>query len=216
MSVLDFFFPKRCLGCGRVGEYFCAACRKKIVVIKRPICPECGRPAFDSATHPGCRGRYTIDGLTSFFRYESIIQKAVKALKYRFVSDLATEFVSLIPQDLFPKSSCLIPIPLYPTRLRERGYNQAEVMGKLIAAKLNIVMRTDILRRTKQTVPQVEKKQRKDRLKNMEKVFSVSSPVSPNILLFDDVFTTGATMRSAANVLKRNGAKIVWGITMAR
>ena len=193
----------------------------------------CGRPAIDGATHPGCRTRYTIDGLTSFFRYDGIIRKAVKALKYRFVSDLASEFVSIIPNDAlrFLMKSRIpdqvrndnvvyVPIPLHPSRFRERGYNQAEVLGKLIAGKLGIAVRTDILIRTRKTTPQVEMKKREARLKNMENVFAVSPNNSislyPYIFLFDDVFTTGATMRSAANVLKRKGVKFVWAVTMAR
>lgn len=215
---MDILFPKRCLGCGRIGKYFCDQCRKTIRVIaaNEAICPVCERPAIDGATHPRCRTKYIIDGLTVFFRYDGIIRKAVKALKYRLIFDLASEFVSLIHSLDFPKSSLFVPIPLHSSRFRERGFNQAEVLGRLVAEKLHVPVRTDILKRIKRTTPQVEMKKRDGRLKNMEKVFSVSSPVSPNILLFDDVFTTGATMRSAANVLKRSGAKIVWGITMAR
>ncbi len=170
-----------------------------------------------------CKTRYTIDGLTSFFHYDSIIQKAIKALKYRFVSDLATEFVSLIPQSsfsLFPKASVLAPIPLHSARLRHRGFNQAELLGSLIVQRLKIPIRTDIIKRTRSTTPQVEMKDREDRLKNMSDVFSSLNSkleaISSTIFLFDDVFTTGATMRAAANTLKREGAAFVWGITMAR
>ena len=82
-------------------------------------------------------------------------------------------------------------------------------------------MRTDILRRVKETIPQVAMKKREARMKNMEGVFGFTGDTrihrhSDTIVLFDDVFTTGATMRSAANVLKRNGMKYVWAVTMAR
>lgn len=190
------------------------------------ICPVCERAAIDGATHPRCMSRFAIDGLTSFFRYDGAIRKAVKALKYRLVSDLAAEFVSLISEDLFsklytlnPKPFCFIPIPLHPSRFRERGFNQTEVLGKLIAAKLHASLQKDILRRVRRTTAQVEMKRREDRLQNMKNVFSVSAIKYRNneaLFLFDDVFTTGATMRSAANVLKRSGVKFVWGITMAR
>lgn len=92
------------------------------------------------------------------------------------------------------------------------------MLGKLLADRLHIPMRTDILRRTKKTTPQVEMKDRKDRLKNMKNVFSHGSKfmIHDSIILFDDVFTTGATMRSAGETLKRAGAKHVWAVTMAR
>lgn len=217
MNLFDFIFPKRCVNCGRIGKYFCVACRAKIRVIQpnEPICPMCGRLALDGVTHPRCRTQYSLDGLTSFFHYDGTARKAIKAIKYRLVSDLAEEFISLVPKFSLPKSSLLIPIPLHSARYRARGFNQAEVLGTILAKRLNIPVRTDILRRVKETVPQVEMKKRDDRLKNMEYVFSCNH-VSGNVILFDDVFTTGATMRSAANVLKRAGAAHVWAVTMAR
>ena len=229
MNLLDFIFPKRCLDCGSIGKYFCDRCRLTIRMIKtnEAICPVCEKPAIDGRTHPGCLNRYTPDGLTSFFRYDGIVRKAIKALKYHLVSDLAVEFVSLIPKEFFPKPYALsplpyvcIPIPLHPSRFRERGFNQAEVLGIAFFEPYGISMRTDILKRVKHTMPQVAMKDRKKRLTNMEHVFTVQPFVMTHtpcaIFLFDDVFTTGATMRSAANALKRAGAEFVWAVTMAR
>lgn len=216
--VLDFIFPKRCVGCGRIGKYFCAACRAKIrpIAFNEAICPMCGRRAFDGVTHPRCRTRYSIDGLTSFFHYNGIARKAIKAIKYRLVFDLAAEFISLISDIKLP-AGVIVPIPLYSSRLRDRGFNQAEVLGNILAKRLNITTRTDILRRTKATTPQVEMKDKKRRLANMQNVFSASGSLrGSSIILFDDVFTTGATMRSAGSVLKHAGAKHVWAVTMAR
>ena len=222
MNILDFFFPKRCVGCGRIGRYFCDDCRAKIryIAANECICPMCGRLALDGATHPGCRTRYGLDGLTSFFHYNGPVRKAVKALKYRRVSDLASEFVSLIPTKLLSSnllSSLFIPVPLHTSRFRLRGFNQAEVLGRIVAGRLNIPVETDILRRVKMTDSQVDMKNRDERLKNMKNVFqAVKTIQNKDIMLFDDVCTTGATMRSAANALKRAGAKRVWAVTMAR
>lgn len=225
MRILDLLFPKRCLGCGRVGKYFCDSCRKGVTSIanNEARCPMCGKPAIDGVTHPRCQTRYSLDGLTSFFRYDGVIRQAVKTLKYRCVSDLADEFVSLISNSylnevtkLQSNDVTLIPIPLHRSRLMERGFNQAEVLGRLVAEKLHIPITTDILKRVKKTVPQVAMKKKGARLKNMEGVFSVCSESPGRVVLFDDVFTTGATMRSAANALKRAGAKYVWAVTMAR
>lgn len=187
----------------------------------------CFKPAIDGATHPRCRTRYSLDGLTSFFHYRGIIRNAIKKLKYRFVTDLAQEFINLIPQKLIKvtiqqcnNEAMLVPIPLHPSRLRFRGFNQAEVLGKIVAQKLDIPMKTDILVRMKKTLPQVEMKERKKRLENMQDVFSINSQSTitnyqSRIILFDDVTTTGATLRSAANTLKRAGVKFVCGVVMA-
>jgi len=175
----------------------------------------CGRPALDGITHPRCRTRYSLDGLTSFFHYDGPVRKAIKAIKYRLVSDLAEECVSLIPDFSFPKRALLIPIPLHPKRFRDRGFNQAEVLGTILAKRLNIAVRTDILRRTRATMPQAEIKEKKKRLENMKNSF-VSREIRENILLFDDVCTTGATLRNAAIALKQAGANHIWAITIAR
>ncbi len=222
MGILDFIFPKRCVSCGAIGQYFCRSCRTRIrpIEIYEAICPVCERSAIGGATHPKCRGRYTIDGLTSFFHYDGVIRKAIKVLKYRSVFDIAAEFVSLAAlPDL--SADILIPIPLHISKLRERGYNQAEGLGRILAKQLNIPIQTAILLRTRKTIAQVAMKDRKSRLTNMEKAFGLaqtgkSMPQGTSVLLFDDVFTTGATMRAAANVLKRAGAKNVWAVTMAR
>lgn len=217
MNLLDFLFPKRCIGCGRIGKYFCDRCRAKIryIATNEAICPMCGRLSFDGATHPKCRTKYGLDGLTSFFHYDGSVRKAIKALKYRRISDLASEFVSLILPSHF--GSVLVPIPLHISRLRSRGFNQAEVLGSCFALQGNIPVRTDIIRRVKVTEPQVDMKTKDERLENMKNVFQVVKTIQyKNIMLFDDVFTTGATMRSAATVLKRAGAKCVWAVTMAR
>ncbi|MBU1326608.1 ComF family protein [Patescibacteria group bacterium] len=226
MQLLDLFFPKRCIGCGKIGRYFCERCKLRIRVIgeREAICPVCEKPAIGGAIHPRCKSRYSIDGLTSFFRYDGPVRKAIKTVKYRLVSDLVFEFIDLIPQFAIRQldnSQLLVPIPLHSSRLRERGFNQAAILGKLIADKINIPLRTDILKRVRKTTPQVEMKKRDDRLKNMGNVFVVNNIAiqqynNSAIFLFDDVFTTGATMRAAANILKRSGVKFVWGVTIAR
>lgn len=236
MNILDIIFPKRCLNCGRFGKYFCDRCVAAIQTIEasETICPVCERLAFGGMTHPRCQTKYSLDGLTSIFHYDGIVREAVKTLKYRLVTDLAKEFISFIPISFFDELTkyqidevSLIPIPLHVSRLRDRGFNQAEVLAQFIVRRLNIPIRTDILRRVIKTVPQVEMKDRKERLKNMKHVFSIYNSLprlqagkfqihNSSIILFDDVFTTGATMRAAGDTLKRAGATFVWAVTMAR
>ena len=146
MNLLDFLFPKRCVGCGSLGRYLCNRCSGTIQYAQQ-ICPMCEKPAIDGVTHPRCKTRYSIDGVTSFFRYDGVVKKAIKSLKYRFVSDLSSEFVVLMTRssffdrtnDLNSKllHATLVPIPLHPSRLRERGFNQAEVIGRIIASKVD-------------------------------------------------------------------------------
>lgn len=228
MAVLDYIFPKRCLGCGSVGTYFCSGCRKRVrdIPSNEMICPVCERPAIDGATHPRCRTRYSLDGLTSFFRYDDVVKKAITSFKYRGVFDLATAFISLVPSGysglpaiLGREDVMLVPIPLHLHRQRTRGFNQAEILGSLLAQRLHIKMHTGILRRIADTPPQVTMRERSARLINLQRAFMCEKQGLErwnNIILLDDVYTTGATMRSAGNTLKRAGARFVWAVTMAR
>lgn len=240
MGILDLFFPKRCVGCGRIGRYFCVRCLPTIRLIEsqEAICPVCEKPAIDGATHPRCQTRYSLDGLTSLFHYHGVVRQAIKSLKYRYVSDLAQEFIDLVPSsslDRIPKSlssnplsSLCIPVPLHSSRERFRGFNQADVLGKLLSERLGIQVNA-ALRRVKKTTPQVEMKDRQKRLTNMTDVFALTECFDKRVpkhqfvkdfvrgvILFDDVFTTGATMRAAGSVLKRAGIPSVWAVTMAR
>lgn len=259
MSILDLLFPRRCVSCGKLGKYLCPQCCSIIRIIEQnqQVCPVCERPAINGGTHPRCQTKYSLNGLTSFFVYEATIKKAIKLLKYKFVTDLTAELFSLldgraevacrqffsesnrslkeeksyrenslrIPQKIgrAPRAQnfynhVLTPVPLHPSRLRWRGFNQAELLGKMISTRLNIRFIPDLLIRKKPTRPQVELKG-KQRQENIVDAFVISPHVSissPRIIVFDDVWTTGATLRTCGAVLKRAGAKSVWGLTIAR
>lgn len=207
MDILNLLFPRRCLGCGKIGRYFCSKCVLKI-----------NRIDLNKTIYPVRRSQDSLDGVISFFHYRGIIRQAIKTLKYRLVTDLAKELVDLISLSSFSKASVLVPIPLHSARLRSRGFNQAEVLGSLIANKLNIPIESNLLKRVKNTQPQAEVKNRVDRLKNIGQAFAVDQikQYPKRVILFDDVFTTGATMRGAASALKQAGVKYVWGMTIAR
>lgn len=190
------------------------------------ICPVCERAAIDGCTHPMCQTKFGLDGLISFFHYSGTVRPLIKALKYRGVFDVARVFGDLVPatwyascRTMLKKDAVCVPIPQFRLRTMQRGYNQAELLGLCLAQKLRIPMDADILYRTKQTVPQVEMKDRRERVKNMKGVFSLRPGVRklPGVVfLCDDVFTTGATMRAACLALKRGGVRNVWAVTFAR
>ncbi|MFH0863755.1 MAG: ComF family protein [Candidatus Gottesmanbacteria bacterium] len=266
--LLNLLFPKRCISCGKFGKYICVKCRKKIKPINFQVCPACERPAIGGATHPKCQSKYSLDGLTSFFIYDGPIRKAIKELKYRLVTDLARELVSLtedagdeffqtaiqkqtaevgtkifygtkparIPTMSRFRSSkilclpavwvndannlILVPVPLHWRRENWRGFNQSEVLGKILAQKLDVKFIPDLLIRKKFTQPQVELKG-DERQKNIQNAFTLNHNSSfiihnSNIIVFDDVWTTGSTLRSCGRVLKEAGVKKVWGMTLAR
>lgn len=227
---LDFLFPKRCVHCRSFGVYFCNSCRAKIEPIRFTICPMCERQAVDGVTHPGCRTRYSLDGLISFYRYDGPVKAAIKRLKYKpYIADLVDCLLPSILSTIEGKEDrqklgkfngfTLVAVPLHSQRERERGFNQASLIGKAIAKELRLEFVNGVLKRTRNTKPQVELKG-KDRRENVVDAFAVNKNYTlyakRYVLLVDDVWTTGSTMRVCANVLKRAGAKEVWAMTIAR
>src|SRR3989339_235226 len=208
MNVLDLFFPKFCLGCGKWGSYVCTSCFCKIRPLPYLKCPICGRASIDGCTHPRCKKRFGLDRLISFFPYTGIIQKAIKTIKYRYAYKVTDDVLRNVSFVDLPTQSMFATIPLHPSRRRLRGFNQAEIIAKVLLKRFDISVRTDILKRVRKTIPQVDMKNREDRLLNMKGVFVVNKENIPAILqntiiLVDDVYPTGATMQSACEVLKR-------------
>jgi len=191
------------------------------------ICLVCNRASIDGLTHPGCKGKYTIDGAFCAVAYKGIVKKLIYNFKYKpYLSDLKkflTElfYESIIQQEVFQKalrfSPILVPIPLSQKRLKARGYNHAELLSEGLSRNLNLKL-SEVLQRTKETKSQfgLKLKERKENVKEAFILNTSYSILNTNVLLVDDILTTGSTLLEAARILKRNGAKRVWGLTLAR
>ncbi len=226
MNLLDLFFPKICCGCGKWGSYLCSKCIAQITQTEL-VCPNCERAAIGGKTHPLCQKKYGLDGLWSLGIYQGILRKAIQKLKYRFVQEMAEVLVNLMieywakysPYFLqeIDQEWVIIPVPLYQKRQNWRGFNQSTAMGQILSNSLGLAY-CDTLKRTRQTLPQVRLKSWQRR-KNIKDAFSLTMNhelSTKNILLIDDVWTTGATLKECCYVLKKGGANKVWAITLAR
>ena len=229
--LLDFIFPRRCLGCSRRGRYFCASCAGQMKPFKAQICPGCKKGAIFGKTHLKCRRKTSLAGLISFYPYQGIIKTAITKLKYQYVTDLAQELVTLIHQCIKAEDSAygflrkldksiLVPVPLHWRREKTRGFNQAALLGELLAQEMSWQYH-GALKRKRYTKPQLKLK-KDEREENVKDVFSLNLPTGQRIngstsyLIFDDVWTTGSTLNECGQTLKRAGAKEVWGLTLAR
>ena len=227
-ALKNFLFPRYCLVCGRWGSWLCFDCVNFVKLNDMRICPMCCEPAFAGLTHPRCRRPLGLDGLTSVFVYKGVIKLAISRFKYQFVSDLSEVLVELfltfIGEDkafcsfASQKQVLLTSVPLYWRKKNWRGFNQAELLGRLIAENLGIGFLPDLLIRVKNTKPQMSlsKIQRK---KNIKDVFTINKSLTLShqtpIIIFDDVWTTGLTLKECTKVLKRQGFQKVWGLTLA-
>ncbi len=186
------------------------------------ICPGCGQANKGGLRHGKCGGRSDLLGLTNIWAYEGMAKKIITVAKYRgqFAAlevlcefemqrddlDRFREFLSTKP--------ILVPIPLYKTRFRERGFNQAEVIAELLAQKWSLPVKK-LLTRVRDTGHQAGR-ERWMRMVSIREAFQVSAKGTvASIVLVDDVWTTGATMNEAARELSKAGFKRIWGLVLA-
>lgn len=238
-----YFFPKICYGCGKEGLFVCPDCRPKVArAINSLVCPTCQKPSPLGLTHNECRRPNGLDGLISYYRYSGWAKEIVKDAKFglsphwRAMKELAEEFADEIAtrsslSAIREESTAVVPIPLHWFRKMKRGFNQAEIIAKPIAESLNLPLKTDLIERSTYSLPQTLVKDRSRRA-NVKKAFSINSEFSisyeagfcsagqhsklVNVLLIDDVWTSGATMKECCRTLKLSGVKTVWGITLLR
>lgn len=229
--ILDTLFPISCVSCNHDGVWLCENCFQKIQLLSFQLCPRCEKLITeDGQLCSFCKKlRPPLDALIVASRYkEGNISKLVHLFKYNFVEDLSAPLGKLMVQALLASGlhvpDFIVPVPLHKRRLRWRGFNQAELLANHVSRNLTpgyaIPVFENVLKRIRYTPPQMKIKDYFQRRKNMRDVFSLTAgPLSiknKNILLIDDIATTGATLFECARTLKQNGAKFVFAAVIAR
>lgn len=188
----------------------------------QPICPKCGRPQASGILCSNCRERQTqIDGIRSPFLFDGVMRQAIHHLKYRNLKAISPCLAGLLADYLKSNplpGEALIAVPLHPKRLRERGYNQSKLLAWELGKLISLPVMEDCLTRVKEAKPQVKAANIEERQRNVANAFACpNGKVSGRqVILVDDVCTSGATLQSCAEALKSKGAISVWGLTLAR
>ncbi len=218
---LDQLFPRLCIGCGQQGELLCQSCVAGLPRITPPLCAKCGLPLAANGVCLDCsRHGLTIDGIRSPFRFEGVVRQAIHHLKYGNLKLLArplARLLSVYHETQALPGQVLVPVPLHPKRLRERGYNQAELLARELSQEIDLTL-ANLLYRRSATPPQARVASAQARQRNVAGAFGCCSRdlSATQVILIDDVCTTGATLDSCALALKEAGAASVWGLTIAR
>lgn len=221
----DFIFPKKCIGCKKLGSYLCPNCFSTIHFAQNYFCAVCGRASYNGLTHPKCRGRYTIDGIFPVLNYKGILKKILYQYKYNpHLSDLTTTLGELmyegfIQNEILMKykesdSSLVTSVPLHSSRQKTRGYNQSDLLAKDLAQRLQLSYSKKIIRRVVNTTPQFKlaKELRRENIKNAFQINNSNNIKNKTIFIVDDITTTGTTLSECARIIKRGGARKVFGI----
>ena len=232
--LLNIFYPKTCLLCQRplennaVDNLLCFTCWQGIRKNTPPLCTICGRQIrgdqISKRACPDCqRQNFSFDRAFSPCIYEGVVRELIHKFKYQSKDYLSTLLVRLLNEFIyqyriaFDPFDLIIPIPLHIMRLREREFNQAELLAHRIAEELSLTLSSTNLWRKYHRQAQMELSIDK-RWKNIEGCFALRNPAEvkgKNVLLIDDVLTTGATCSEAASVLKGAGATSVFVLTLA-
>lgn len=220
-SGLDLLFPPTCGGCARPGSRWCEECRREVPSLSEPICEVCGLPIKETGLCPDCqRARPPYRVLRSWSAFDAPIRNALHRLKYRRDIGLGdalaaqlSEYVSALnwPVDL------VVPVPLGPRRLRERGYNQVGLVARPLSLAMRIAYSADALVRVRETRSQVGLT-RLQRRENVSGAFRAKPTRAKGrvVLLMDDIATTGSTLSSCAEALYAAGARDVFAVTVSR
>ncbi len=223
--LLDLIFPPQCILCKRGGSTLCSTCQLTLhptpvarcqhchtVLQAKDICRQCQQ-------HP-----LLLSGLRAFSIYQGPLRTCIHALKYEGNRRLAEPLGQLLAETYTNsklQADVLLPVPLHPERLRERGYNQSALLARTCAIQLGIPYREDLLIRQRATTPQVGLSFQ-ERLRNVSGAFQPALAFTTGafarrrILIIDDVCTTGATIEACAAPLFAAGARSVWGLVLAR
>ena len=231
-GISDIVFPQQCIGCGTILTeerlLFCSRCFAQMKFISSPLCSVCGLPYSEAGESDHLCGD-CLQSNPAFFvaramgQYEQILMEVIHRFKYGRKISLGNMLGSLMAGFSYPSFrikdySLIMPVPLHPKRLRQRGFNQALILAREISRHFSIALDFLSLRRIVFTEPQVGLG-RDMREHNIKGAFSVADQgriKGEKIILVDDVYTTGSTVRECAQELMKSKAEEVAVLTLAR
>ncbi|MGN0482414.1 MAG: ComF family protein [Lachnospiraceae bacterium] len=234
-ELLELLYPPRCPLCDEVkkipqpnesrfaGSYVCGPCFRTLQYTGETVCARCGKPISnprkeycdDCMRHP-----HAFTQGKAVFHYQGSLRNSLYRFKYsnrrQYASFYGEEAARLYGSWIYSHHvEAIVPIPLHPKKKRQRGYNQAQLFAKELGKRLRIPVRTDLLKRIYYTNPQKELNAR-ERKKNLKKALKISQTEVKlkNILIVDDIYTTGSTMDAAAEAFLEKGVQNIYFLTI--
>jgi competence protein ComFC len=218
-ALADLFYPERCVGCERrASDVLCRTCFDTLPRVGSPVCGRCGLPtAFATFVCEECKNvDFGFQSARAPLKYDGVGKQVVHALKYRGYKRVVGRLAAPLMLQVVGEGhfDAVVPVPLHSSRLRKRGFNQAELLAKGLAEKMKATV-SDTLEVVRSTRDQVELSAAQRRA-NVAGAYTATKPLRGKILLIDDVFTTGATMSACAGTMVRAGAKEVHALSLCR
>lgn len=222
---MGMLYPQTCCFCGKVSKQgICSECFKKVTYIKEPRCKKCGRPVRykeQELCYECQRKVFHYEQGKSVWLHKEPVSGSIYRFKYHnrriYGEFYAKEMYRLFWHNLQDwEIDVIIPVPLHKKRRRVRGYNQAEIIAKHLGRMTGIPVDTKAIKRKRYTKPQKELND-KERKQNLKDAFEVIEEwkIQKNVLLVDDIYTTGSTIDTIAKMLKEKGTSKVWFLTIS-
>lgn len=228
--IIELLYPRRCPICEKIvlpkGNLVCKTCYEELPLVTEPYCMKCGK-SLEQEEREYCfdcqKREFSYEYGFGLWMYDKKMQKSMAAFKYRhkrencdfYVQELVKEYESRIHR---MQVDAIVPVPMYRNKMRMRGYNQAELLARGLGEALGIEVEPNLLLRTKNTIPQ-KKLNVQDRMKNLAYAFTINNEIknhyrNKNILLIDDIYTTGSTIEVCSKMLRLNGVSKVYYISL--
>jgi ComF family protein len=231
-TILDMVYPLRCPVCGEIvipkSEKVCSQCRQKLSYINEPRCKKCSKP-IELEEMEYCNDcaqkNFHFQKGYAVWLYDDVMKRSIANFKYHGRKEYAKFYIQEIVRiygktlkQLMP--DVIVPVPIHKSKYLKRGYNQADILARGLGKELNIPVLSRLLIRNKNTLPQKQLSD-KERLRNLTKAFIFDEITADNykknlnnILLVDDIFTTGSTIEACTNVLRVQGIENIYFITL--
>ncbi|OIO19647.1 MAG: hypothetical protein COY69_01325 [Candidatus Magasanikbacteria bacterium CG_4_10_14_0_8_um_filter_32_14] len=218
----DIFFPVSCLNCNKEGSFVCEECLQTLDLSGVFCCPTCHKETKNGEYCNNCETTFIARHIAvTKYDEKTLIGEIIHSFKYQYVEELQIAITKMLEFFLshyeLKDIDVITFVPLHHRRYVERGFNQAEKIA-LVIGKILDKPTENLLKRVRYTEPQAKFK-RQERLTNLQDAFAFDNKnvfVGKNILLVDDVFTTGSTIQECAKVLKNSGVEKVIGFSLAR
>lgn len=225
-GLLDLLFPPACQVCRSPGaSSLCTECRDGFTLIRPPVCARCGIPLRGPEdlvfTCISCRHRrWSFAAARAAGIYDGALRESVHALKFRrrraLAEPLGELLASAAADPVFRNVNLIVPVPLHPRRVRERGFNQSELLAAVVARRLGLDVDATGFRRLRSTPPQTGLDSEARRANIREAFVAVRRFHNKKIVLVDDVISTGSTVRECARALRAAGAGEIVVLALAR
>jgi ComF family protein len=209
--------PFECLACGREGKLLCASCRARRLKPKRSTCFLCNALTQNYQTCATCRRKTRASGVVAAIHYEGIVKQLIGRLKYHRAAAAAGELTEILwPRLKAGRYTMVTAVPATPKRFRLRGYNQSRLIARALAQRLGLPYRELLYRSGSSRQVGTSRRQRLTQMQGAMRPAAGYRISGHQILVVDDVVTTGATISEAARALKQAGARSVWGAAVAK